>query len=79
MPGSGNITREATVWCGYCEEWHQDTGYKMHWFQKVIKSLGWKKIEGRWVCPKCRVKDDTQGPVDCEGDKIDIRALGDQE
>ena len=48
------ITREYTVWCGYCP------GFRQVSFQgtfaasvKVFKEWGWKYSAGRWKCPDC--------------------------
>lgn len=48
----GKITREFTVWCvcGYWEQYGEPTKTQ---FIKYVQSLGWKKVCGRWNCPKC--------------------------
>jgi len=51
------ITTEYTIWCSACPAWHQDTslGTKAKTV-KYFRSLGWKEIDGEWVCPECARK-----------------------
>lgn len=55
MPGLGNISTERTVWCCRCEQWHQETSRLKSRFVKEIEAMGWRRIEGKWVCPECIV------------------------
>lgn len=52
VPGQGyggNVTRQATVWCGACENWDmQDTPAVSTW-----KRMGWRKTKEGWRCPGC--------------------------
>lgn len=56
MKGTGYITTEYTVWCGYepCAEWNQDAMARSKTDAiRKWKLAGWKKIKGCWYCPKC--------------------------
>ena len=45
MPGMGIISREYTVWCGYCELWLQFSEFeKISSVAKAIRKDGWKII-----------------------------------
>lgn len=48
----GSITREFTVWC-VCGYWEQYGNRTKARFVKYVQSIGWKKIGGKWNCPKC--------------------------
>ena len=48
------ITREATVWCAGCEEWHQESAYSVVKFRRRIKKMGWKRNGDKWLCPICQ-------------------------
>jgi hypothetical protein len=52
-----SYTKDITVWCDYCPEWIQpntmdDTIAKA---RKSIKREGWVFLDGKDVCPVCKV------------------------
>lgn len=55
MSGPGTITHEMTAWCGSCEHWHQTSehGKCEREFTTALRRAGWRRIDGKWVCPKC--------------------------
>lgn len=53
IKGTGDITREFTVWCALCEAWHQESARTQADAIKLFRSEGWKKTkECGWICPK---------------------------
>lgn len=55
--GTGEITREWTVWCFACTEWFQ-CGTENTVKDAVVnfRAHGWRLIDGKWHCNKCRRK-----------------------
>jgi len=51
--GKLTITREHTVWCSTCSEWHSEAEHYKSYFVKVIKRQGWTLVNGLWRCPEC--------------------------
>ena len=49
----GGITTEHTMWCAICEFWDQQSYRLKRSFIKHMRAKGWKKKQGRWVCPDC--------------------------
>jgi hypothetical protein len=51
--GNGDITREFTVWCGLCSEWHQESAKNQTIAIKIFRRSGWIKTkEHGWICSK---------------------------
>ncbi len=57
MPGSGNITKEHTVWCATCEKWEQFCENTIRKTMVAAKLKGWKNIKGLWICYECIAKE----------------------
>ena len=53
MTCEGKITYEATVWCGKCSFWRQDTFVGIRQFSNDRKKEGWRKINKVWLCSEC--------------------------
>jgi hypothetical protein len=49
----GIITTEHTVWCFTCAEWVQCCEPTKRMTEKWAKEGGWRKVNGKWHCPKC--------------------------
>lgn len=48
------ISAQYSVWCDLCEsleDYQEFRNQKMA--EREWKKLGWKKVDGIWVCPKC--------------------------
>ena len=61
--GQGIITKEYTVWCWDCNEWHQYSFVRNVKEMKIYaKSIGWAQVKRLsngverevWICPKCK-------------------------
>lgn len=50
----GKITREHTVWCGVCGNWHQIADERKRVCIRQFRKMGWKNTRDRgWVCNRC--------------------------
>lgn len=49
----GEISREFTVWCAKCVEWHQVSARTQTIAIKEFKQVGWKKTKDGWTCESC--------------------------
>lgn len=50
----GHISKEFTVWCSDCNEWHQVSAKNERIAIVDFKSNGWRKIKiTGWVCKPC--------------------------
>ena len=54
MDAVGFISTERTVWCGKCENWHQESVKNKTKFETRIRMCGWKKTKKNgWICQEC--------------------------
>lgn len=62
--GVGDISTEKTAWCSRCAVWEQLT--QDMWRPSApdeFRRRGWRKINGKWVCPDCLAELATPTPA----------------
>lgn len=57
FPGDGGLVPNYTAYCGKCDAYAEGLGRTEEFARKQLIELGWREIDGVWLCWRCQPSD----------------------